>query len=145
MHSTLAMQLLRPTATHSVWLGLCASISEDTGKRRTGRDLGELVQLCHLLDFSSELQACISPSTERDRTHLSALRRREIGSNSKTMRLTGGWLVLYLKSGWVYWQRAANYLKNLWEGRVVSICRVVIEWPAVRKCQLRMGLEMSLY
>ena len=53
--------------------------------------------------------------------------------------------MLYLKSGWVCWQQAANYLKNLWEGRVVNVCRVVREWPTVRKCQLHMGLEMRLY
>lgn len=47
---------------------------------------------------------------------------KEIGSKSETRRLTGGWLVLYLKK-WLGFagSRAANYLKNLWEGRVVNI------------------------
>lgn len=117
----------------------------DTGKRRTGRDLGELIQLCHLLDFSSELQASTSPSTESTGPICQLSGEGKLAANQKLeidWRMTR---VVPQKWLWACWQRAANYLKNLWEGRVVNIYRAVREWPTVRKCQLHMGLEMSLW
>lgn len=109
----------------SLWLGQCTRTSRGNKEIWSGGNPWELVQLCYLFDFNSEIWTSTSSSAEKDVTHLPVPRSGVTGIKSDTTTLVER-MTCVMPQKWLGLLAASNQLLEKSGGRQITYsCRVI--------------------